>query len=286
MTCCTTNPRCGSGTAPKTEKPNPTLTERATQAYISGHLRWTFQRSDGVRFHPPRTPDVPRAGQRNVRRAAAMLAAAKRPLMVLGSQTMLRPERVDELVAAVERIGIPVYLSGMARGLLPAGHPLLKRHKRRNALKAADVVVLSGVPQDFRLDYGSHTSRAKVIGINLDRTDLTKNRAPDLGILADPHQTLVQLSTMLPATRDYTAWQGELGERDDARNAEIAAMASEEPSERLNPVAFCRKVDTKLADDSMLDRGRGRFRSHRLLHDVAAATAVVARSGRVSERWA
>ena len=77
-------------------------------------------------------------------RAADLLANAERPLMVLGSQVMLHPRAVGELVAAVERLQIPVYLSGMARGLLGAGHPLQRRHKRRKALKGADVVLLAG----------------------------------------------------------------------------------------------------------------------------------------------
>ena len=61
---------------------------------------------------------------------------------------------------------------------LGKGHRLHKKHKRRNALKEADVVLLSGVPNDFRLDYGSHVARARVISVNLSKHDLTKNRRP------------------------------------------------------------------------------------------------------------
>ena len=35
-----------------------------------------------------------------------------------------------------------------------AGNPIQMRHKRSMALKRADVVVLMGVPADFRVDYG------------------------------------------------------------------------------------------------------------------------------------
>lgn len=47
---------------------------------------------------------------------------------------------------AVETLGIPCFLTGMARGLLGRNHPLHFRQNRRAALKKADVVVLAGGP--------------------------------------------------------------------------------------------------------------------------------------------
>ncbi len=244
----------------KTNKPNPTVMERVQSTYIRGHLRWTFQRSKQPRFHPPQPVEVPEVGDRDLRRAAELLASAERPLLVLGSQVTLRPNRVAELVRAVERLGVPVYLSGMARGLLGKDHPLQMRHKRRNALKEADVVVLAGVPNDFRLDYGSHTSRCKVIGINLDQQDLTKNRRPDIGLLGDPCAALIELSHRVPTGRDRTTWLSTLNARDEARNAEIDQMASEDGAgDYLNPLAFCQRLDGKLADDSVLVGDGGDF---------------------------
>ena len=43
----------------------------------------------------------------------------------------------------------------------------------RLALLEADVVILAGVPCDFRLDYGRHIHRhAKMVSVNLSRADL------------------------------------------------------------------------------------------------------------------
>ncbi len=258
----------------KTDKPNPTLMERAEALYVSGHLAWTFQRSSDPRFHPPRPPQIPEASQPDLKRAAALLQGAERPLMVLGSQVMLRPERVQELVGAVEKMQIPVYLSGMARGLLGQGHPLQRRHKRRKALKEADVVVLAGVPNDFRLDYGAHVSRAKVIGINLSKDDLTKNRSPQLPLLADPHATLVSLAGLRSDWPDRGAWLAALDEREQARDEEIAEMAKEPSDPYLNPVAFCQELDQHLSDDSMLVGDGGDF--------VATASYTVSPRGPLS----
>lgn len=245
-------------TKAKTDKPDKTLGERAMSTYIRGHLRYVFGGSADPSFHAPRPIELRTASERALAQATELLGKAERPLMVLGSQVMLHPHRVGELVAAVERMGVPVYLSGMARGLLGRGHPLQLRHKRREALKGADVVVLAGVPNDFRLDYGSHVSRCKVVGINLSKHDLNANRAPDVGLLADPHHGLVALSRRLPA-RSREAWTTVLRGRDTEREAEIDKMAAEPPTDGLNPLTFCRSLDGKLSDDSMLVGDGGDF---------------------------
>jgi acetolactate synthase-1/2/3 large subunit len=187
--------------------------------------------------------------------------------LVIGSQAVARPERARELRAAVERLGIPTWLSGAARGVLGASHPLLFRHARREALKRADVVVLAGVPNDFRLDYGRHLSRARVVGINLSREDLRKNRRPDVGLLADPHAGLEVLSRRITQSPAREAWLAELGEREAKRETEIAAMESEPGEGGVNPLALCRAIDRQLDDDSVLVGDGGDF--------VATASYVV-----------
>ncbi len=244
--------------AKQTDKPNKTLVEHATSAYIQGHLAQLFFGTDDPLVKPPAIvrPEEPR--DRQVNKAAQWLERAERPVMVLGSQTLLRTAQTTELVEAVERIGVPVYLSGMARGLLGPDNALQMKHKRRNALKEADVVLLAGVPSDFRLDYGSHVSRAKVIGLNLSKEDLEKNRKPDLGILADPHTSLVRIAAAIDEAPDRTAWFDTLRRRESVREGEIDAIAAEE-TESVNPLAFFRTMDEHLSDTSILIGDGGDF---------------------------
>lgn len=244
--------------AKSTDKDDKSLGEHATSAYIKAHLARVFAgREPHVRprqFFRPKEP-----GTRGIKKAVALLENAERPVMVLGSQTMLRTSQSAELVKAVESLGIPVYLSGMARGLMGPDHPLHMRHKRRLALKAADVVVLAGVPSDFRLDYGAHVRRAKVIGINLDPVDLKKNRRPDLGIGADPHTTLVRLAEAMGSAPSRDAWFSQLEEREVARDAEIVELSKAPVDEGVNPLALLRELDAQLSDDAILIGDGGDF---------------------------
>lgn len=74
----------------------------------------------------------------------------------------------------------------MARGLLGAGHRLQMRHGRKAALKDADLVILAGVPCDFRLDYGQHISRkATYIAANRSEEEMDRNRRPQIPVPGD-----------------------------------------------------------------------------------------------------
>ncbi|WP_300603852.1 acetolactate synthase [Trebonia sp.] len=89
-----------------------------------------------------------------VSRIAALLAGARRPVLVLGSDVWLgRAE--DAARQAAQALRLPVITNGQARGVLPGGHELLVTRARSIAFAAADLVIVAGVPLDFRLRYGS-----------------------------------------------------------------------------------------------------------------------------------
>src|SRR5262249_12485662 len=141
--------------------------DAAVQAYIRWHLRRLFGGPEKVEARRPAPVEPPAPDPALVRQAAALLSRAARPVLVIGSQAALVTGEIDALAAAVSALGVPVYLSGMARGLLGAAHPLQMRHKRKEALREADLVVLAGTPNDFRLDYGGHVSRkAELVSAN------------------------------------------------------------------------------------------------------------------------
>ena len=108
--------------------------------------------------------DLPRAGvsptaaappdPADVSRIAALLGAARRPVLVLGSDVWLggADEAAREFAEALRQ---PVITNGQARGILPGGHELLVSRARSLAFAAADLVIVVGVPLDFRLRYGS-----------------------------------------------------------------------------------------------------------------------------------
>jgi thiamine pyrophosphate-dependent acetolactate synthase large subunit-like protein len=209
---------------------------------------------------PPPAPSPAPSGNA-VRQAAARLRKAQRPVLVLGSQGMLDTARAGELARAVAALGVPVYLAGGARGLLGAGHPLQLRHRRKEALREADLVLLAGIPCDFRLDYGRHVGRrAALVAVNRSARELRQNRKPDLAVHADPGLFLRRLAERAVAG-DRTEWLQALRARDAEREREIDAQAGAAPSAPglVNPLHLCREIDRALAPDSVIVADGGDF---------------------------
>jgi len=250
------------------------LGERALGGYLRRHVNRLFAGAQEVEIAEPVALPAPPPSGRVLWKASRDLAAAHRPVLMVGSQALLENEQVGDLAAAVERLGVPVYLSGMARGLLGSDHPLQLRHKRRNALRQADLVLLAGVPCDFRLDYGRQINRkARLISVNRSAAEVRKNRRPALGAVADPGLFLVRLAQRMRGGEPWPDWLSTLRERDEEREREIAQQAKA-TTENLNPIAFVKSIDGVLLDDSVLVVDGGDF--------VATASYVVTPRGPLS----
>lgn len=118
------------------------LTDKMLKQYLRFHVNRLFGGADAV--HPgPRIEAAPPAPDpAAVQKVAERLLAAQRPLLLIGSQAMLDAGHTHELAGALEAIAAPVYLSGMARGLVgprssPANAPQAPRGAARGRLCAA-----------------------------------------------------------------------------------------------------------------------------------------------------
>jgi acetolactate synthase-1/2/3 large subunit len=235
------------------------LGDRALRWYLNRHAAKMFAgASDGgtpaaVRAEPPR------AAPAALGRAADALAKAERPLFVIGSQALACAEHADAIAQAVTTLGVPVYLSGMARGLLGANHPLQLRHARRNALREADAVLLAGVPCDFRLDYGRHVRRsATLIAANRSAKDARLNRRANIELLGDAGLSLEALAQSLGGRAARGAWLDTLRARDAVREQEIDVQADKR-GEHVNPIAFFRTLDRVIGEAAVMVADGGDF---------------------------
>jgi acetolactate synthase-1/2/3 large subunit len=231
--------------------------------YLERHARQLFAGADKHQAAAPKPVPAPAPDRGDVRKAAARLRKAKKPVLVLGSQALLTSssqEAAAELARAVDSIGAPVYLAGGARGLLGAGHSLQLRHKRKEALREADLVLLAGIPCDFRLDYGRQIHRKAVfVSVNRSEEDLRQNRKPDLAVHADPGLLLRGLAAELSGGgRRWADWLEALKDRDAERERGIDTQAAV-AGERVNPIHLCREIDRALAPESVIVADGGDF---------------------------
>ncbi|HYN41007.1 MAG TPA: thiamine pyrophosphate-binding protein [Thermoanaerobaculia bacterium] len=235
------------------------LVEAATKWYLGRHLDSIFAGGGDIPSPDPQPPPLPEPEAGSVGTTALLLARSERPVVVLGSGGMMSPADAQSLARAVAALDLPVYLSGTARGLLGAASPLQVRHRRKEALREADLVLLAGVPCDFRLDYGRQIGRsATLVSVNRDRSALTLNRRPTLGAHGDPALFLRALAADTPAGFPHASWLGRLRERDAVRDAEIAASPEGEKGS-LDPVTLCRRIEEALPPRSVVVADGGDF---------------------------
>jgi acetolactate synthase-1/2/3 large subunit len=152
-------------------------------------------------------------------RAAELLGAAERPVVMAG--TGLYWARGEEaLVRLCDELSVPVFLNGLARGCVPADHPLFFSRARSTALKGADVALVVGVPMDFRLGFGgSFGDDTQVVVIGSSRPGRPHPREPAAELYGGVAATLDALREGAGGGPDRSAWGMSLREVENEKRA-------------------------------------------------------------------
>ncbi|MEN3041303.1 MAG: thiamine pyrophosphate-binding protein [Bacteroidia bacterium] len=190
--------------------------------------------------------------EKDVELAAELLRAAERPILMLGSQILFSPH-VHYIKDIVDALGIPTFTNGMARGALGPHHPLLFLHARKAALSQADLVILAGVPLDFRLNYGGSISeKAQLIRIDRDVNELNRNRQGHISAHGDPGDFLIKLvKAFIPPTHNWQSWKDTLYREEQERFARIQAEA-DTSTRPVNPLRMGLEINKLLSPKSIV----------------------------------
>ncbi len=212
---------------------------------------------------------------RYIERAHELLRNAQRPVALVGSQ-LFWSKRREAYQPFIERYGLPVYVNGQGRGSLPPDHPYYFHRTRKDALRAADVILIFGTPLDFRLGYGrsSHLNPdAKLIQVDLDGGEIGRNRHVDLGIVGDTGLVMEQLTQAAGQGAPSAAareWVRELRTKEAARWEQMQEEIRSDASP-VNPLRLCKEIDDVFGGDAIFIGDGGDF--------VATAASVLRVNG-------
>jgi len=203
---------------------------------------------------PPLEPDPD-----EVARAARLIANARRPVIIAGSDVHAG-DAVAALREAAEALQVPVFANGMGRGALPPEHPLAFAKARRTALKRADVVVVVGTPLDFRLGFGDFGA-AQVVHI----VDAPSQRAGHVEPAACPAGDLRLILSALanhPGGReDHSDWVADLRAAENKAKARTAEELAAE-TDPIRPARVYGELRRVLARDAVTIGDGGDFVSY------------------------
>jgi acetolactate synthase-1/2/3 large subunit len=164
-------------------------------------------------------PPGPAPDDEALGRAVALLSAAKRPVIMAGTNVWWGHGEAA-LLRLAEELQIPVLMNGMARGAVPADHPLAFSRVRGKALGEADVALIIGVPMDFRLGFGGvFGAQTQLVVADRVRPERNHPRPVAAELYGDLLSILAALATATGT--DHQDWLDEL------RTTERAARAKE-----------------------------------------------------------
>jgi acetolactate synthase-1/2/3 large subunit len=138
---------------------------------------------------------------RQIIQALKLIREAKRPLLYVGGGAIASGAHA-EVHELAERYNIPVTTTLMGLGVFDEHHPLsvgmLGMHGTAYAnfaVTECDLLIAVGARFDDRVTgkLDEFASRAKVIHIDIDPAEVGKNRVPDVPIVGDVRQVLIDL---------------------------------------------------------------------------------------------
>ena len=224
--------------------------------YVERHLNDLFSsKKSSIKVKPVKEFKL---DQRKIDKAALAIVKAKKPVFLLGNQVTQNKEFLPMCLKSIDKLSVPTFTSGMARGCFGASDKYFFRHNRKHALKNADVVLTLGIPLDFRLGYGFSINKdATLIAVNKSKEDLNKNRKPDIGIHADPSRIMHEIGKIInpPSCKK---WIKELTGLEEKRETEILQFSKNE-SDFVNPVHLCKTIDKFIDEESILVADGGDF---------------------------
>ena len=154
-----------------------------------------------LRVYQPRRPSPDRP---SLARAADIVNRADRPLILAGNG-VIRGHAARELRALAERAQIPVVTTFMAKGALPADHPLMvttvgliAEDIERAGFAKADVVVAVGYdPVEYAPARWNPSGHARLVHVDFTAAEVDARYQPDVEVVADVREALELLAPLV-----------------------------------------------------------------------------------------
>ena len=200
---------------------------------------------------PAAVPEPPPLAERDALAVVALLAEAKRPLILTGP-AMGRGPRWAIVQRLAATVGAPALPIESPRGV---NDPWLRGATR--LLGEADVVLLLGKPLDYTLRFGQAFARgARVIALDLDASAAAAGIT--LAVAADPAPAAERLRAAA-ATRAWpaSAWRDEVEAARRATPPEWDALRR--VNEPIHPLGVCAALEPHLKAGALLVSDGGEF---------------------------
>lgn len=192
----------------KSGRPGPVLIDITKDAQFE-EFDFSYEKCKGVRSYNP----VPKIDIDDVKAAALLINSAKKPFIVWG-QGVILSKAENELMAIIEKAGIPAAWTILGASAVPTAHPLnvgmvgMHGNYAPNVLtNDCDLLIAIGMRFDDRVtgNLETYAKQAKIIHFEIDPAEVDKNVKTDVAVLGDAKESLSKLLPLLK-TNTHTEW--------------------------------------------------------------------------------
>ena len=204
----------------KSGRPGPVLIDITKDAQVT-EIEWEY---DDSPIYLPGYDPTPLPSKKSLDEAMELIQQAKKPLILAGQGVMMSGA-MEELKEFAEKTQIPIALTLLGLGCIPAGHPLnlgmmgMHGEKWVNlAIQEADLLIALGMRFDDRVigRVQSYAPNARKIHFELDQSEVNKNVKVDVAVVGDLRASLQAINPKLPSLK-HNEWLASIeAEKEDA----------------------------------------------------------------------
>lgn len=181
-------------------RPGPVILDITKCAEV-GELEYEHEKCSFIRSYQP----IPKLERANLKLAAEAINSAKKPFCLVGHGVLISGAQ-EEVKTFLEKADIPAACTLQGLSAFPSDHRLFTgmpgmhgNYGPNIKTNECDVLIAIGMRFDDRItgDTSSYAKQAKVIHIEIDKSEINKNVFADIPLLGDAKAVLEQLNPLI-----------------------------------------------------------------------------------------
>lgn len=202
-----------------------------------------------------RVAGKPAGNPADIARAAALIDAAERPIVVAGSGAFWSGA-AQELTAFIEKCGAPIFTRNAGRGIVPDSHPQAigigasKHPIFAGVAQKADVIVIVGTRTGYTMTRDVFPKTAKIIRIDINAAMLADQLDIEVGIVGDCKEVLTQLTDAV-AKKNREGWVNGIQEAKNNLAQMVLPMLTSDQNP-IHPVRLVFEIMQRVDDNTIV----------------------------------
>ena len=238
-----------------TGRPGPVVLDITKDAQFGLLENYEYKKTTFIRSYQPK-PDVK---DTEIDAAAQIINEAKKPMALIG-QGVILGNAEKELLAFLDKAGIPAASTVLGLSAIPSDHPLqvgmLGMHGNvgpNRKTNECDVLIAIGMRFDDRVtgDLKTYAKQAKVIHFDIDKAEINKNVAVAVRVLGDVKDTLPEITKKVDK-KNYPDWLSEFRACDEEEYKFVIKNELHPESGQLKMGEVINKVSEATGNDAVL----------------------------------